>query len=155
MKVEQAASEGDYSLALFTYLGILVDRIAIANTAFGIWHTRRETLERPMGRQAIAMVFDYPESNPFCNSTGSALNQLDWITKYIENESEFPFSCVLQNAASGEREQFKAKSIDAVVTDPPYYDAMPYADLSDFFYAWLKRSLGDLLPMNFATPQTP
>jgi adenine-specific DNA methylase len=155
MKVEMAAADSEYSLALFTYLGILVDRIAITNTAFGIWHTGGEKLERPMGRQAIAMVFDYPESNPFCKSTGSAFNQLDWITKYIENESEFPFSCVLQNAASGEREQFKAKSIDAVVTDPPYYDAMPYADLSDFFYAWLKRSLGDLLPMNFATPQTP
>lgn len=155
LKAEFDPDADDYARALFTYLGILIDRIAIANTAFGVWHTSRETLERPMGRQAIAMVFDYPESNPFCDSTGSAFNQLDWLTRYIESECSSPFHCNLNNAASGEREQFAPKSLDAVVTDPPYYNAMAYADLADFFYAWLKRSIGDLYPLNFATPQTP
>ncbi|CAN5759923.1 hypothetical protein BH20ACI4_BH20ACI4_20860 [soil metagenome] len=112
--------ENDYGKAVITYLGILVDRIAVANTSFGVWHTGRETLERIMGRQAIQMVFDYPESNPFCDSTGSALNQLDWLTRYIESECNHPFSTILQNASSGEKEQFPEKYLDAVVTDPPY-----------------------------------
>jgi putative DNA methylase len=145
----------DYYKALFSFLAILIDRIAIANTSFGVWHTGRETLERIMGRQALPFVFDYPESNPFCNSSGSALNQLEWITRYIESECQYPFPTILQNASSGEKTQFPKKFITAVVTDPPYYDAIAYADLSDFFYVWLKRTLTDIFPLNFATPQTP
>jgi len=144
----------EYIKALYTYLGIWIDRIAIANTSFGIWHVGRETLERIMGRQAIPMVFDFPESNPFCSKTGSAENQLTWIIRYIKDESS-TFHSVMNNASSGEKNQFLEDSIDVVVTDPPYYDAIAYADLSDFFYVWMKRNLSDLYPLNFATPQTP
>lgn len=148
-------TEGEYGKAVTTYLGILIDRISISNTSFGRWHNGRETLEHPFSKQAIPMMFDYPESNMFCNSTGSALNQLDWLTRYIESESLQSFSCQLQNASSGDKTQFPDKYLTAVVTDPPYYDAIAYADLSDFFYTWLKRTLGDIFPLNFATPQTP
>jgi adenine-specific DNA methylase len=99
----------EYAKAIVTYLGILMDRIAVANTSFGVWHTGRETLERPMGRQAIPMVFDFPESNPFCSASGSALNQLDWLTRYIESENEYPFRVTLKNASSGEKNQFEEK----------------------------------------------
>lgn len=61
----------------------------------------------------------------------------------------------MKNASSGEKSQFEKKSLNAVVTDPPYYDAIAYADISEFFYVWLKRTLGTLYPLNFATPQTP
>ncbi len=149
------STDNEYNIALLTYLGIFVDRIAVVNTSFGVWHTGGEKLERIMGRQAIPMVFDYPESNPFCTSSGSALNQLDWITRYIDSESQYCFSTVLQNASSGEKTQFSEKFLTAVVTDPPYYDAIAYADLSDFFYVWLKRTLGSIFPLNFATPETP
>lgn len=144
-----------YSKALMTYLGIWLDRISIANTNLGRWHIGRETLEHPFSKQAIPMMFDYPESNMFCGSTGSAENQLSWITRYIESEAEVPFGSIMQNASSGEKAQFGEKYLTAVVTDPPYYDAIAYADLSDFFYVWLKRTLGDIYPLNFATPQTP
>lgn len=147
--------EDDYNVALLHLLGIWFSRISIANTTFGVWHTGRETLERPMGRQAIPMVFDYPESNPFCTSSGSAANQLDWITRYIEGENAHPLAVHCHNASSGEVNQFEAKSLNAVVTDPPYYDAIAYADLSDFFYVWLKRTLAWIYPLIFAFPQTP
>ncbi len=147
--------DSNYFEAIVVNISILIDRIAIANTSFGVWHTGGEKLERIMGRQAIPMVLDFPESNPFCKSSGSALNQLDWITRYIESECNQPFSTALENASSGEKTQFKEKFITAVVTDPPYYDAIAYADLSDFFYVWLKRTLVDIYPSNFATPQTP
>ncbi len=152
---EEIGLETDYRSAVLTCLGILVDRVAVANTSFGVWHTGGEKLERAMRSQTIPMVFDYPESNPFCGVTGSALNQLEWLTRYFESESNQPFATILQNASSGEKEQFSEKSITSVVTDPPYYNAIAYADLSDFFYVWLKRTLGDLYPANFATPQTP
>ena len=145
----------EYHHAIYTYLSIWFDRIAVANTSLGRWHNGRETIEHPFSRQAIAMTFDYPESNPFCSSSGSALNQLEWILRYLEQESNNEFSSVMTHASSGEKEQFTPKSLTAVITDPPYYDAIAYADISDFFYVWMKRTLGDIYPMNFATPQTP
>jgi adenine-specific DNA methylase len=148
-------SESEYNKAILTYLAILIDRIGIVNTSFGRWNISGEKLEHPFSRQAIQMVFDYPESNPFCGVTGSASNQLEWILRYLESESSNPFQSSLNNASSGDKSQFTEKYIDAVVTDPPYYDAIPYADLSDFFYVWLKMTLSDLFPLNFATPQTP
>ena len=145
----------EYSNVIRTYLGLWFDRIALVNTSFGRLNVRRETLEHPFNRQAIAMIFDYPESNPFCTSSGSALNQLDWVTRYIESESDSPFSAIFYNASSGEISQFDKKSLCATVTDPPYYDAIAYADISDLFYIWLKRTIGDIYPINFSTPQTP
>ncbi len=154
LKTEMVFNDLDYAKAIFTYLGILLDRVATRLTSFGIWNTIAETLEHPFGRQAIPMVFDFPESNPFTSLTGGMSNQLEWITRYINSEvGDFAGICI--NASSGDREQFAGKSIDVVVTDPPYYDAIAYADLSDFFYVWLKRSLSKIYPSNFATPQTP
>lgn len=152
---EEIIPDNEYNKAVLTYLAIWIDRIIPVNTSFGRWNVPGEKIETPFSRQAIPMVFDYPESNPFCNSTGSAINQLEWITRYIESESLFEFSTVCNNASSGEKQQFSEKSLTAVVTDPPYYDAIAYADLSDFFYLWQKKSLGDLYPLNYATPQTP
>lgn len=155
LNLKATLNQSNYTNILFTYLSIWFDRIAVANTSLGRWHISGEKLEHPFSRQAIAMVFDYPESNPFCNSSGSALNQLEWIIRYIESESNSPFAALFANASSGEKGQFAAKTLTAVVTAPPYYDAIAYADISDFFYVWMKRTLGDIYPINFATPQTP
>jgi len=148
------AYSNNYGKAIITYIGLWIDRISIVNTSLGRFNNKRETLEHPFSRQAIAMIFDFPESNPFCGKTGSAENQLNWIIRYINSES-FDISCTMKNASSGEKNQFEANEIDAVITDPPYYDAIAYADLSDFFYVWMKRSIADLYQLNFATPQTP
>ncbi len=148
-------SVNGYSKALITYLAIWIDRIAIVNTSFGVWHTGGEKLERIMGRQAIPMTFDYPESNPFCTSSGSALNQLEWLGRYFDAESNNSFSANFANASSGDKKQFDEKSLTSVVTDPPYYDAIAYADISDFFYVWLKQTLAETYPLTFSTPQTP
>jgi len=148
-------SSSYYSHAVLTYLGIWIDRIAIANTSFGVYHTGREKLERILGRQSISMTFDYPESNPFCGKSGSAENQLDWIIRFLNTEGVCQFAAKFENASSGDKLQFDKKQLTAVVTDPPYYDAIGYADCSDFFYVWMKKTIGELYPMNFATPQTP
>ncbi len=139
----------DYKLAIQTYLGIWIDRMAARMTRFGLIDLGGEKVVDLFGRQAIPMVFDYPEMNLF------KLEQVSWISRFINSEGiSFNFSTVY-NSSSGEKNQFAHKSIDSVITDPPYYDAMAYADLSDFFYIWLRKTLGDLYPLNFATPQTP
>ena len=145
----------DYSNAIRSYLASWIDRLALINTSMGRWNLRRETVEHMYNRQAISMKSDYPESNPFCTSSGSAINMLDWVLRYIETESSCQFVCSFYNASSGDKLQFGNKELTAVVTDPPYYDAIAYADISDFFYVWMKKTLGLVFPMNFATPQTP
>lgn len=92
---KQLLGSSDYNNALFTYLALWIDRIAIANTALGRWDISRENIQHPFSRQAIAMVYDYPESNPFCSSSGSATNQLDWILRYLDSESDGDFLLLL------------------------------------------------------------
>ena len=83
------------------------------------------------------------------------MNQLEWLTRYILNLKVIILCRYFENA-SLEKSQFEEKSLNAVVTDPPYYDAIAYTfDISEFFYVWIKRTLGTLYPLNFATPQTP
>lgn len=154
-ELRKELGESSYTAALVTYLAIWIDRIAVANTSLGRWDNAREGVQTPFSRQAIAMTFDYPESNPFCTKTGSAMNQMEWILRYIEQESSSIFPSIMTHTSSGEKEQFAARFLTAVVTDPPYYDAIAYADISDFFYVWLKRTLGNIYPLDFATPQTP
>jgi adenine-specific DNA methylase len=139
----------DYRLAILSYLGIWIDRMASRMTMFGLIDLGGEKVVDLFGRQAIPMVFDYPEMNIF------KLEQISWITKYIVSEGNSFNHSKVNNSSSGEKNQFLSKSLDAVITDPPYYDAMAYADLSDFYYLWLKRSIGEVYPLNFATPQTP
>lgn len=144
-----------YSKALRTIFAILIDKLISRYTSFGIWHNKNESIEHPFGRQAIPMVFDYPEANLFCE-TGSASfsNNLKSIIRYIESESS-TFISSLNNSASGDYNQFDDKSLNVTITDPPYYDAIAYADLSDFFFVWLKENLISDYPLIFAYPLTP
>ena len=91
--------------------------------------------------------------NPFSDLSGAYFGQLSAIVAYINEENSF--YSFFTNSSSGEKEQFDKKSITSVVTDPPYYDAIAYADLSDFFYVWQKQIIGDLFPTTYATPLTP
>ena len=155
LKIRLEPQANNYTKAIVTYLGILIDRGSVISTTFGRWDVSRENIQSPFSKQAIPMMFDYPEGNLLGNTTGSLNNQLDWLLRYIESENSYSFSTILNNASSGDKSQFTDKYLTTVVTDPPYYDAIAYADLSDFFYVWLKRTLGDIYPLNFATPQTP
>lgn len=155
LEIETSNQDSEYSNAVNVYLAFLIDRVAMRNTRHNTWHLQQDTIEKVFGRQAISMVFDYPEMNPFSSFTSSALSQMKQITDYIVEESYSFNISVCQNAASGDKNQFPSKYLDAVVTDPPYYDAIAYADLSDFFYTWMKRTLAKEFPLNFATPQTP
>lgn len=148
--------EKEYSKVIDTYLSLFFDRLLLRMTSFGVWHTGAENVEHLYGRQAISMKFRYPEGNPFCKlSSASALNQLKAIILYIKSESININSSNIYNCTSGEKKIYNENSFDATITDPPYYDAIAYSDLSDFFYVWLKRILIDIYPSNFSFPLTP
>jgi len=148
-------SYGDeWAKAIVTYLGILVDRLADYNSSLCSWHNTREVIGHTYARQALPMVWDFVELNPMGNASGNALSALAWITNVIRSSSNLgPVAQVWRSSAT--RMPFEDNSFDAVVTDPPYYDNVAYADLSDFFYVWLKRSIGFLYPQHFSSLLTP
>lgn len=145
----------EYKQAIISYLAILINRISQRLTTFGIWDISRENAQAIFGRQAISMMFDYPEVNPFSDYGGGANNQLEWILRYIDEESNNTFSSICLIPSSGEKIVFNDFLIDSCITDPPYYDAIAYADLSDFFYTWFKRTLISTYPKVIAYPLTP
>jgi len=142
-----------YGDAVSVYLGFVVDRLANYSSAVCTWHhgVKYETVTSTFGRQAIPMSWDFAEGNPFSSSSGSWTNGLDWSIRPL---------ATLGSGACGVVEQADATSQSisegkVVSTDPPYYDNIGYADLSDFFYIWLRASLKDTYPDLFATLAVP
>ena len=131
-----------YADAVATYLGLAVDKAADYWSAICSWHSSRQLIRNTFSRQALPMVWDYAEGNPFSESTGNWRSCIDWIQKVVGVSPAVGTQCsVIQQDAAGETNLVN----DAVVaTDPPYYDNIGYADLSDFFYVWQRRALRDV-----------
>ena len=126
--------------ALIASLALVNDRQADYSSAICSWHNSGEKLGHTFARFALPIVWDYTEVNPLSNSSGNYLGALDWVSRCISH--------VLDSAESGETTCVRNGSatsvsgeFDAIVTDPPYYDAIPYSDLMDFFHVWLRRSV--------------
>ncbi len=145
----------DAAKAIIGYIGIILSRHSSYNANLCWWEPLGERSFNVFGRQALPMVWDYSEQNPFGILTGNWSMQTE-ITKEIINNLSFSTNHkVTVTNFSSTSLRFPDAYFDAVLTDPPYYDNVYYADLSDFFYVWLKRSVGDLFPDIFATPLTP
>ena len=150
-QVESNGGNKDYANAVSTYLSFVVDKIADINSTMTGWNINREGLRNTFSMQAIQMSWDYAETNPFSNSTGCLDNALDWIYRCL---------WVLPAKLAGFAHQADAQSNGLlqnvmVSTDPPYYDNIGYADLSDFFYIWMRQSLKGIYPDLFRTMLVP
>lgn len=130
--------------------GRLADKCAIQC----IWNSAGEKLEHVFSRQAISMSWDYGELNPFSGRMGDWEANLKWVMLSIASGAFVATSAEVRRG-SATRLPEPDGAFHAVVTDPPYYDAVPYSDLSDFFYVWHKRCLGNSLPELYRTPLTP
>ncbi len=141
-----------YADAVVTYLAIMVDRSSDYWSAICSWNISRDNIRNTFARQAIPMIWDFAETNPFSSSSGNFQGAVDWVAGVIE---------VSPCNALGEAKQRDATTaINGVAhplisTDPPYYDNIGYADLADFFYIWLRRSLHDVYPDLFKTVLVP
>jgi len=140
-----------YGQAVGVYLAFLVDKMADRGSSICSWDSTRDGLRNTFGRQAIPMVWDFSEGNPFSNSSGCFDNMLDWVVKC---QLEFPASSKGHAIQHDAQTDCQLRNI-VVSSDPPYYDNIGYADLSDFFYVWLRRSLKSTYPQLFRTMLVP
>jgi adenine-specific DNA methylase len=143
------------ALAIATYLGFMLDKIADYDSSFTSWRTTAEASRSTFPRQAIAMVWDYVETYPFHGAKGIWEAHMRWIELAIRHCSATGTSSGRVDRGDARHLPFPDGSFDAVIVDPPYYDAIQYSYLSDFFFVWLKRSVGHLYPNLFATSATP
>ena len=140
-----------YGQAVGVYLAFVVDKLTDYHSTICIWHTTGEKLANTMRRQAIQMTWDYTEGNPFCSSSGCIENMLEWIFKCLQGFNSSTIGTALQHDA-----QTDCGLRNLVISsDPPYYDNIGYADLSDYFYIWLRQSLKKTYPLLFRTVLVP
>jgi putative DNA methylase len=143
----------EYAKAVSLYLGFCVSKSADYWSNLCTWRSDPKNLGigHVFSRQAIPMVWDFAEGNPFSDSSGNFLVSLDWIVRVIRALPAERFGKIIQADA----QSVKYPPGTAISTDPPYYDNIPYADISDFFYIWLRIALRDLYPTEFSTLAVP
>lgn len=137
-------SNDEMSAAVQVCLALAIDRQANALTSLSRWHTSGEKIEGVFARQAIPLLWDFAEANPFSGSSGDLNGAIEWVAKVCDANAFLSGTDGQAVAASATQHPLADDSANAFITDPPYYDAVPYAFLSDFFYVWLKRGLGNL-----------
>ncbi len=143
-----------YADAIITYLAFGFDRFADINNSLAGWEPVAQCPRHLFGRQAVPMVWDFAEANPFSESSGAFLTSLRGMVKGLASLGDVRdrTADVRQRDA---RVRVRESASSVVSTDPPYYDNISYADLSDFFYVWLRRNLASVWPDECATLATP
>lgn len=140
-----------YADALVTYLAFAIDRCADYWSTIATW-AQQGFVAHTFGRQAIPMTWDFAEVNPLSSSTGSWMSMVSWVKRAIET---LPANGTGMATQLDARASIRQHGGAVVSTDPPYYDNVGYADLSDYFFVWLRRNVQDIWPDECATLLTP
>lgn len=155
---KDAHYDDDWSLAISSYLAACLSRLADRGSTVCSWIMNRDLIRNTFARFALPITWDFAELNPFSGSSGGYAQAVDWVAEVVEHlleaEKESPSPTCLKKSALVSDIQ----GVDLILTDPPYYDAIPYSDLMDFFYVWLRRSLAGVsseLDAAFAEPLAP
>lgn len=154
------AHDAAFARAVQAGLGCVLSKVLDRNTAIARWEPNVQCSQQVFGRQAIAMVWDFGEPAIFADCAGSWPSLLNVWLDGLKNivggvtASEYGDSATVV-AANAVTHPLPDDSADALITDPPYYDSVPYAHLSDFFYVWHRRHLLKLFPTTFATELVP
>ena len=142
-----------YAEAVSVYLVFALNRSANRGSSICTWDSspKMDALRNTFARQALPMTWDFAEGNPFSNASGNFLNNINWVIKTMEKFA--PFSLGIEYQHDAQTVYFPKKSV--ISTDPPYYDNIAYADLSDFFFCWMKPLIRPVYPDLFGVLATP
>jgi putative DNA methylase len=141
-----------YSDAVATYLALATDRVAMSVNSLARWNSVGAKIQHCFGRQALPMIWDFADPNVFYTSTGSWDAAIEMAVNPLDEMNAMHQASITQRDAAAAIGNVKHPLIS---TDPPYYDNIGYADLSDFFYVWLRRSLSKVYPDLFSTMLVP
>ena len=144
--------------ALTAYLCCVLSKLADYSSAACSWHNSGEKLRNSFARFALPMVWDYCEVNPLSDTSGGFAAMTEWVARYLAHGVSATASAPGVQAVQRSAIEAPPSGFDAIVTDPPYYDAIPYSDLMDFFHVWLRRALhglSDDIDAAFAEPLGP
>ena len=139
LAMRQHNMDDEYADIVLTYLALAIGRLANSVSSYARWQNTGDKVAGVFSRQAIAMIWDFAEVNPFSHSSQNWMGQIDWIVKAVQHlpvdgQLGVAYQADASSATTSERGML-------VLTDPPYYDNISYAELSDFFYVWLRPSL--------------
>ena len=146
-KLEEDQAEQQYANIIQTFMALAISKLAHGCSSFNRWRPDAHKVEGVFARQGIGMIWNFAEINPFSSTTQNWMAQVDWIADVVEH--------LPHNVNKGKTHQADAATTihadkgPVIVTDPPYYDNIHYADSSDFFYIWLRASLRDIYPELF------
>lgn len=150
---KQGYSE-EHVIAITTYLALLQSTISNSNSTICRWIPQNQQMGSTFSRQALPMTWDFAEIAPFGGGSGDTHEYFERQVEAVE-AAQVSDREVHVSRGSATSLPWGDSTFDAVITDPPYYDNVPYADLSDYFYVWLRRTVGHLYPEHFASPLTP
>ncbi len=146
--------ESDFVGAVQTCLAFALDKQADSNSSLCAWRSTSQDIGHTFGRQALPILWDFVEGNILSGATRDWLNAVEGCIKSLESlDRDIHAGSAI--CASATSQPLSNDMAQVLATDPPYYDAVPYADLSDFFYVWLKRTVGDMYPDLFGAMLTP
>ncbi|MFZ4664763.1 MAG: DUF1156 domain-containing protein, partial [Caldilineaceae bacterium] len=143
-----------YADAVAVYLAFALSKLADRGSTICTWFTDRDSTRNTFARQSIPMTWDFAELNTLLDGTGSFAGATEWTAESIEGVAS-GYGSTFGIAEQVDATEQRISKDKIVSTDPPYYDNIGYADLSDFFYVWLRRSLRTILPGMFSTLATP
>ena len=136
----------DWAESIVAMCAPIISRMADRGSALATWTNDRETIRSTFARFALPIVWDFAEYAPLSDTTGGFIQSIDWVFKVCEHLQQSVETASSGNSICESAVSCSANGVDLILTDPPYYDAIPYSDLMDFFYVWLKRSLQGLSP---------
>ena len=136
----------EWGEAIYMGLTVGVDRIADRQSTVCRWDMGKTNLQGTFTRFALPITWDYCEGNPLSDTTGNYLANLEWVAEYWDHAMLASYGAPQPHAKQCSAIARQEATFDLVVTDPPYYDAIPYSDLMDFFYVWLRRTMNGLSP---------
>lgn len=144
----------DLAIAVHSILSLGISKIADIGNSLCIWKPSMSQVIHVFTRQSIPMLWDFAEASLFSNAAGDFSTTISNIIRIFEREAK-KYEVGIAESASADQHPLSDDSADLIFTDPPYYNAVPYADLSDFFYVWLKRCLSETFPSTFSGELTP
>jgi len=145
-RLTEEGYSSETTVALVALIATVLDRIADRGSSLCSWTVGYDQIRNTFVRFALPMNWDHAETSVIADASGGYPGGIEWLAKYIEHACAFaqdaPSPTIIRQSAT----QTIESTYDLVVTDPPYYDAIPYSDLMDFFYVWLRRTLHGLSP---------